>query len=99
LWSGGTLTIRQGLVLAAIPRSASQTSPRSGFATGGLLRVVGPKQLGRQLVQGRFGYVAARRRPAQDFGSDFALFVRRQGIECVEQFSGGRGDGGSPSKL
>jgi hypothetical protein len=45
--SNGTLSTRPGRILAAIPRSASHTSPRSAVGTGGLLGVVAAEQLSR----------------------------------------------------
>src|SRR5262245_52709700 len=55
----GTLRIRHGRILAAIPRSTIHTDPRSATGgTGGLLGIQAGEQLIRKRVERRRGQIA-----------------------------------------
>src|SRR5438093_2638597 len=81
------LMTKHGRIFAAMPRSASQTSPRLAAGTAGLLGIVAAEQFSRQFVQGEFWQITGSSGAAQNLGRHFLLLGRWQHVDRLQHFT------------
>src|SRR5438105_15714726 len=93
------LSTSPGRTLAAIPRSANQTSPRLGCGTRILLGFVAAEQFRRHFIERRVRHGPARGAAAQNLRHQLALLGRGKGFKGLQQVEYCFGHGMSPVYL